>query len=270
MLDYAANARTYWPKDKIRALAAEASGGTDQLEIKLQEFLGADEVNGEQIDTEAYWDAVERHLRNGEVRLLFVADHIPTELRRIIEFLNEHMPLVEVLGVEVRQYEGKSVRALVPRVIGQTGFAKQQKPAAARSYRKLTQEEFLARCLPKAAEFFAGLFKQAPFEGYQLSWNPKSFSLRLPMAEGQLVSLFYGWPAAEDGSGVPTFQVYLGYFEDPKEASDLRDKLLSIRDFKEMGEHTLAIHLNEEEAGEMLPMLEGILKLGKQHLSGAE
>jgi hypothetical protein len=99
MLDYAANARIYWPKDKSRALAAE-----------------------------------------------------------------------------VRQYEGKSVRALVPRVIGQTEFAKQQKPAAVRSYRKLTQEAFLARCPPKAAEFFAELLKQAQFEGYQLSWNPKKSS----------------------------------------------------------------------------------------------
>jgi hypothetical protein len=37
-------------------------------------------------DLDTYWDTVEQNLRNGQVRLLFVADEIPSELRRIIEF----------------------------------------------------------------------------------------------------------------------------------------------------------------------------------------
>ena len=44
------------------------------------------------------------------MRLLFVADQIPKELRRIIEFLNEHMSRIEVLGVEIRQYERDGTR----------------------------------------------------------------------------------------------------------------------------------------------------------------
>jgi hypothetical protein len=54
------------------------------------------------------------------VRLVFVADVLPTELRRIVEFLNEQTDPMEVLAVEVRRYEGEGVTTLVPRVIGQT------------------------------------------------------------------------------------------------------------------------------------------------------
>ncbi len=103
MLDYAANAQKYWPPDQIRKLAAEQFGGAQELEASLRELLGWEESSDSGPDLDAYWDTVEQNLRTGQVRLLFVADEIPAELRRVIEFLNEHMPLVEVLGVEIRQ-----------------------------------------------------------------------------------------------------------------------------------------------------------------------
>ncbi len=39
----------------------------------------------------------------GRIRLVFVADEIPATLQRLVEFLNEQMPTVEVLAVEIRQ-----------------------------------------------------------------------------------------------------------------------------------------------------------------------
>jgi hypothetical protein len=63
----------------------------------------------------------ESNLRSGKVRLLFVADEIPMELRRIIEFLNGQMKDTEVLGVEIKQYSaGGKINTFVPRVVGQT------------------------------------------------------------------------------------------------------------------------------------------------------
>lgn len=124
MMDYAANAQAYWPQDRIRALAADNHGGLEELDTYLASFLELDDPTQSGSALEGYWKAVEKNLREGEVRLLFVADTIPTELRRIIEFLNEHMPRVEVLGVEIRQYAGENVRALVPRVVGQTESAR--------------------------------------------------------------------------------------------------------------------------------------------------
>ena len=49
---------------------------------------------------------METNLSVGRIRLLFVADALPAELVRIIEFLNEQMNPAEVLGVELRQYTG--------------------------------------------------------------------------------------------------------------------------------------------------------------------
>jgi hypothetical protein len=49
-----------------------------------------------------------------------VADVIPPELRRIIEFLNKQMDPAEVLGLELRQFAGEGLRTIVPLVVGQT------------------------------------------------------------------------------------------------------------------------------------------------------
>jgi len=51
---------------------------------------------------------------------VFVADVIPSELLKIIEFLNKQMDPAEAIAVEVRQFVGEGMRTLVPRVLGQT------------------------------------------------------------------------------------------------------------------------------------------------------
>lgn len=83
--------------------------------------------------------------------MLFVADAIPSELRRIIEFLNEQMNPAEVIGVELRQYEGQGLKTLVPLVVGQTQEATQKRNPTARSERKWDEEfvfaELRTRCL---------------------------------------------------------------------------------------------------------------------------
>ena len=127
MLDYAANAQKYWPVDRIKNLAIEEFGSVEDLNHRLNDFLALEDSTETDQDLEVFWNTVEQNLRSGQVRLLFVADKIPAELKRVIEFLNEHMPLIEVLGVEIRQYQSGDIQALVPRVIGQTESARQQK-----------------------------------------------------------------------------------------------------------------------------------------------
>jgi hypothetical protein len=46
--------------------------------------------------------------------MLFVADRIPAELRRIVEFLNEQMDPAEVLALELRQFQGEGLKTIVP------------------------------------------------------------------------------------------------------------------------------------------------------------
>lgn len=115
MLDYAANAVVYLPIEKIQAKFEEActAKNADPTEI-LRKFLGTAE------DQEDFWQKAKANLHDGKIRMLFVADEVPAELRSIVEFLNEQMDPAEVLAVEIKQYAGKNMKTLVPRVMGQT------------------------------------------------------------------------------------------------------------------------------------------------------
>jgi hypothetical protein len=126
MLDYAANAVLYWPVERIRA-QFEARCERDDLDTDevLAGFLG------EESESELFWQKVKTNLQAGRVRMVFVADQIPPELQRIVEFLNEQMDPAEVLAVEIKQFAAQQLKTLVPRVIGQTAEAQQKKPGSA-------------------------------------------------------------------------------------------------------------------------------------------
>lgn len=113
MLDYAANAVVHWPIERIISLFERRceDSGSDPQEL-LDELLESEQ------SAEDFWNDVKTNLKAGRVRLVFVADVIPTELRRITEFLGEQMDPAEVFAVEVRQYEGEGRKTLVPRMIG--------------------------------------------------------------------------------------------------------------------------------------------------------
>src|SRR5712692_5429669 len=121
MLDYAANAVVYWPLDRIRSrFEANCERNGVEVEETLRNFLDDEAEPGD------FWQRVDTNLRAGRVRLLFVADEIPTKLQRIIEFLNGQMNPAQVLAVEIKQFVGQGLRSLVPRVIGQTAEAKEE------------------------------------------------------------------------------------------------------------------------------------------------
>ena len=127
MLDYAANAMAYWSVASVTASFehACAAAGTVAADV-LSDFLGPDG------DPAAFWLQVKTNLKAGRLRLLFVADDIPQELRRIVEFLNSQMDPAEVLAVEIKQFVGGTLKTLVPRVIGRTAEAEGRKGPASR------------------------------------------------------------------------------------------------------------------------------------------
>jgi hypothetical protein len=123
MLEYAANAVVHWSADELRATfeTRERENGRDPAEL-LSQVIGTDEP-------EHFWEQLRTNLAASRLRLIFVADEIPAELRRLVEFLNEQMQSAEVLAVEVKQYvdsEGQH-QTLVPRLVGQTEKARQAK-----------------------------------------------------------------------------------------------------------------------------------------------
>ena len=139
-IDYAANALFYWPVDSIIAMfeANCRDRGRDPEQI-FEEFLGAD------ANEERFWQKVKTNLQAGKVRLVFVADEISAEMRRVVEFLNEQMDPVEVLALEIKQYVSQEgLKTLVPRVIGQTAEAQQKKSSATRERRRWDESSFFA------------------------------------------------------------------------------------------------------------------------------
>ena len=134
MLDYAANAVVYWPADEIESKFGETcrKKGSDPNE-ELEYFL-----DGE-TEPDEFWEQVRTNLQAGKIRMLFVADKIPPELRRIIEFMNVQMDPAEVLGVEIKQYVDVEQKAFVARVVGQTAEAIRTKTPPGE---KWTEERF--------------------------------------------------------------------------------------------------------------------------------
>lgn len=197
MLDYAANAVVYWSVEQMSA-AFERDCEHDGIAPaeRLPEFLGDERDPGE------FWQLVKTNLQAGKIRLLFVADIIPQELRRIVEFLNEQMDPAEVLAVEVRLFEGEGMKTLVPRVYGQTVETERKKrPGKSTAKPALSESEFLARvdesCGPGAAGIVRRILEWTRERLGEPRWGSTSFSVAVSH-NGFRHTLFNIW----DGAGI--------------------------------------------------------------------
>lgn len=138
MLDYAANGPRYWPPGSVRAhFEARCTRDGDEPDELLQRTFGGE------LAVEEWWATVDTNLREGKLRLLFVADEISKELKAIIEFLNDQMVRTTVLGVELPLFadETESHRMFVPVLIGLSERAESVKTD--RKWRRWTKEEWL-------------------------------------------------------------------------------------------------------------------------------
>lgn len=172
MLDYAANGVVYWPAARLRRdFESRCAKNGEDPEAVFRAALG------DNLDPERFWDDVEQNLRSGRIRLIFVSDLIPAELRRVIEFLNERMSPTEVLGIEIKQYVSDGdLKTLVPRIVGETEEARIQKLGGGRSpgaevdwdhYEKQLQPERLA-----VVKEIYDQMEKAVLER-DLAWQPK-------------------------------------------------------------------------------------------------
>lgn len=120
MIEYAANILEAFTADGVQQRLARTH---DDVEDALALLFGQSDVPvSDSVDT--LWDNVQRNLQAGVIRLAFVADHLPHELRRTIEFLNQYMNPVEVVGVQIsRMRDGSeegAAEVLVTSVVGRT------------------------------------------------------------------------------------------------------------------------------------------------------
>ena len=149
MLDYAANVVAYWPGAELRRLFDERPRSDDDApDEEVLALIGkatVDEPDAADAVDE-FWQQAMSNLAARRIRLVFVADVIPRELQRIVEFLNENLVRAEVLAVEVKQFVGEGRQTLVPRVIGRTAAAEDVKQASRGAKpvaRTWTKDEFV-------------------------------------------------------------------------------------------------------------------------------
>jgi hypothetical protein len=170
MLDYAANAVVYWPVEAIRGRFEHTcqKDKTDP-EKELSTFLGPD------VDVEKFWQRVKTNLQAGRIRMVFVADVIPQELRRIVEFLNGQLDPAEVLAVEIRQFvdpgseEGPST--LVATVIGQTAEAERKKPVSRQWDEKNFFRDLSDRRGEQETEVAQAIYEWALKNSLRITWG---------------------------------------------------------------------------------------------------
>lgn len=115
MLDYAANGLASWPLEAIQSAferRCEDEG--------LSPVTALDDLLVDDTDEVTFWTRVQTNLQAGRIRLVLVADQIPSDTLRIIQFLAEQMRPATICAVEVRQYVGRGMKTLVPRVVGQS------------------------------------------------------------------------------------------------------------------------------------------------------
>jgi hypothetical protein len=179
MLDYAANAVAYLPVEEIKA-KFESRCKDDGVvpEAELAEFLGEGQ------DASTFWQSVKTNLQAGRVRLLFIADEIPPELRRVVEFLNSQMDPAEVLAIEVMQFVGENLKTLVPRVLGQTEKALGRKIVDRGEPRKWNEASFFLDLSQRRGEQEAAVARRL------LEWATKH-NLRIWWGEGKKDGSFF-------------------------------------------------------------------------------
>lgn len=113
LLDYVTNGLAFWTTEEIRKTFEETQRekGRDPDEV-IRDFLG------EATSPEQFWLQVESNIRNERIRMVYVADEVSPEMRRIVDFLGRQMKSASICAIELRQFVGKGVKAFIPDVIG--------------------------------------------------------------------------------------------------------------------------------------------------------
>ncbi len=138
LLDYAANAVVYWPIEQIRQRFVDTCNEQKiDADGELLTFLdGESDEGGDASDlddeqrVESFWQLVRNQMKIGRIRLVFLADQIPSELLRIVEFLDEHMADIDVFAIEIKQFKGEGIVTLVPTLVGRSAKVDQKKQRA--------------------------------------------------------------------------------------------------------------------------------------------
>ena len=179
MLDYSSNALIYLPVEEIKTILNSTYPEKNEIELFKEEL-------GLEVNPEEYWKQVQTNLQKGKIRLVFVADFIPTKLRTMVEFLNIQMDPAEVFCVEVKQYVGEGLKTFVPQYVEQKSDIKNK---IIFSNEKLNESTFFEYLDNDGVVFFKKLLDFAHEKQLLIEWTPKGFSLNLVRDKNKITIL---------------------------------------------------------------------------------
>ncbi len=175
MLDYAANAVVHWPVETIKAqFETNCVSQKREPDQELATFIG------EYANPDSFWETVKTNLQAGKIRMVFLSDEVPSELRRIVEFLNSQMDPAKVFAVEIKQYLGQGQRTLVPRVVVQPIA----KPDTSATPKQWDEESFCGVLEARGALGHVAVAKKI------LEWA-RNKDLRISWGKGKAIGSFY-------------------------------------------------------------------------------
>ena len=172
LLEYVTNLRAGTSADDLRSRFEDAARARDEdpeaaLQHGLRITMSADE----------YWAAVGENLARGRIRGFVVADEIPEELRRIIEYLNDQLGDSRFLALEVPQFSASiGVTTLVPQIVAGS-LEPPVKQESARASGQWDQERLIAQLVDtekggtNAADAGRALLEWASDKGLGMSWG---------------------------------------------------------------------------------------------------
>ena len=218
LVEYVANAARFWPPNHLQTVASATAKRTGKAVEEAVHSL----VHEVSADAATFWSRVDQNLREGKVRLMFVADKIPPELRRMAEFLNDQMTHTEVLAVEVRKYNGgaSGLSAFVPYVRNVSPRAREVK-ATSHGRKQWTEADFVEHLKriadPSVLHAAEKVFRELKVHAttvYYGSGRAPSFNPRLPgIGPGSPVTL------KPDGSLIVNYGYIGGKYGDLEEGS---------------------------------------------------
>ena len=109
MIEYAAHASN-WQAEDLRGVFESISNDSSRA---LATLVGKP-LDEEGLD--AFWSQVQANLSNKRLRLIWATDALPEATLGVVEFLNEQMPSIEAVAIEIKRFISGDVEIIVPRI----------------------------------------------------------------------------------------------------------------------------------------------------------
>jgi hypothetical protein len=126
VMEYVANGQFYWDCETMKGFSERTAAASGEA---LEDALAKIQQE-EQLTADLFFQRVEENLKIGNVRIIFFMEEAPSELKSIVEFLNNQLDRTEMLIVEACQFKKEGLRVVAPSLFGYTEQARQAKRAS--------------------------------------------------------------------------------------------------------------------------------------------